>query len=108
MPIEKLKPKPMVPLPLDGSSTWSCSARPDLGGWKYRARRRGRLRLRRSTMPLKNDPEFALALQDARQAWIDEILLRGPEAGAGRRGSARSVGEVQGRNYWMSGCTVIR
>ena len=76
-PIEKLKPKPMVPFTSDRKEQYLELFRthPDLGGRKYLCAEAVGVSGSTIDYHVKNDPEFAQALEDARQAWIDEHLF---------------------------------
>ena len=76
-PIEKLKPKPMVPLTSDRKEQYLELFRthPELGGRKYLCAEAVGVSGSTIDYHVKNDPEFAQALEDARQAWIDEHLF---------------------------------
>lgn len=76
-PIEKLKPKPMVPFTSDRKEQYLELFRthPELGGRKYLCAEAVGVSGSTIDYHVKNDPEFAQALEDARQAWIDEHLF---------------------------------
>ena len=76
-PIEKLKPKPMVPFTSDRKEQYLELFRThhDLGGRKYLCAEAVGVSGSTIDYHVKNDPEFAQALDDARQAWIDEHLF---------------------------------
>jgi len=76
-PIEKLKPKPMVPFTSDRKEQYLELFRthPELGGRKYLCAEAVGVSGSTIDYHVKNDPEFAQALEDARQAWIDENLF---------------------------------
>lgn len=76
-PIEKLKPKPMVPFTSERKEQYLELFRthPDLGGRKYLCAEAVGVSGSTIDYHVKNDPEFAQALEDARQAWIDEHLF---------------------------------
>jgi len=76
-PIEKLKPKPMVPFTAERKQRYLELFRhhPELGGRKYLCAEAVGVSGSTIDYHVKNDPEFAQALEDARQAWIDEHLF---------------------------------
>lgn len=76
-PIEKLKPKPMVPFTADRKEQYLelFRSHPDLGGRKYLCAEAVGVSSSTIDYHVKHDPEFAQALEDARQAWIDENII---------------------------------
>lgn len=77
LPIEKLKPKPMVPFTAERKQRYLelFRSHPELGGRKYLCAEAVGVSGSTIDYHVKHDPEFAQALEDARQAWIDEHLF---------------------------------
>lgn len=76
-PIEKLKPKPMVPFTADRKQQYLDLFRSHerFGGRKYLCGEAVGVSASTVDYHIKNDPEFAQAFEDARQCWIDEHLV---------------------------------
>lgn len=76
-PIEKLKPKPVVPFTADRKQRYLDMFRSHerFGGRKYLCGEAVGVSATTLCYHLKNDPEFAQAFEDARQCWIDEHLV---------------------------------
>ncbi len=76
-PIEKLKPKPVVPFTAERKEYYLEMFRnhPEFGGRKYLCAEAVGVSSSTIDYHVKLDPEFAEALEDARQAWIDENLF---------------------------------
>ena len=75
--IERLKPKPMVPFTATRKEQYLelFRSHPDLGGRRALCAEAVGVSLSTIDYHTRHDPEFAQALEDARQAWIDEHLF---------------------------------
>lgn len=77
LPIQKMPRKPHVPFTLERKEQYLALFRsdPECGGRKYLCAERVGVSYTTVDDHLKRDPEFAIAFEGARQAWIDENLI---------------------------------
>lgn len=75
--IQKLQPKPTVPFTAERKQQYIDLFRthPDFGGRKYLCAEAVGVSGSTIDYHVKHDPEFAEALENARQAWIDEHIM---------------------------------